>query len=1507
MKRRVYFFRAGLLRALALLLTAIELPAQLVNDGATNTLANVTNSFAGDVTVGTNGSFTLLTLSDNALLINSLRGVIGRNATAQANEVRLISPTARWQPGTTLYIGSNGPFNRLVISNGAQVVGNSLGNAGIMGQNSSSFSNLALVTGAGSVWSNRGALKIGFSGARNQLVVSNGARVHSVDQCYVGLLASSTNNRVMVTGGGSLWSSDAGINFGLNGTGNRLSVLAGGGVLDDVGEIGGLGGFNVVDVTGPGTFWTNTGTFQVGSGSAVNQLTVSDGAVITAGIYGSVGGSSSSASLNTATVTDLGSMWLIDGDLYVGRDGPLNRLFVSNGGLVAATNLFVGFQPTATSNRVTVNGGTLRVTNAVGTGVLDVRRGTNQLVSGLVEADRLLVTNGTSRFEMLGGTLVTRGAILTTLNNGSGMDVGQSGGGSAFWDVRPGLLNHFVANSLYIGNASTSNQLLVSSGARLTNGSVGYVGSGIGADGNSATVTGPGSRWDMGNELRVGERGAFNRLTVADSGRVASGAGRLGMIGTTGNNNLALVTGAGSTWSNTFHLFVGEAGSGNQLQVDDGGLVVSDSGTVGLFATSSGNTATVTGSSSEWRVANTLEVGDSGSFNRLLVNDGATVRNQNLHLGVTAASSNNIVIVTGSGSLLNNHQNVIVGFSGPGNQLLITNGASVVAAVDGFLGHDPGANNNVALVTGTGSMWTIGDGLLVGYQEDGNQLVVSNGGVVANRIGHLGYFSIANNNVAVVTGAGSVWSNRLSLNVGFDGAGNRLVVSNGATVAVGANAVLGAANTASSNAVLVTGSGSACLVSSNLVVGSNGAFNVLRISDGGRVANDQGFIGANSIRNTVWIADTNSVWTNRSTLTLGNVRSQNQLVISNGAGVHSAGTRIGHGEYNEGGASGNSVLVYGAGSYWSNSGSIYIGYDGDFNRLTVTNGGRVVSTSGGEIGYNSGLGNPTSVVYDNSAIVSGPGSLWSMGGGLNLGRNGRSNRLQVDNGGKVISAGGQIGDLDGFVNSVTVSGPDSVWSNTGPLTVGEDQSERNTLAVSNGALVSASSLSIRGSSSGTGNKVVVDNATLRVTNGLGTGFLRVQYGSNVFNSGLIDVDRLDLTSPNGAFYFNRGTLITGGGTIDNGSPFIISAANSLPRIWQIRPGGGDLSVRGGVIIGTNSGFANNLVQLNGGTLRVTNVSASSTFDLRRGTNQLTSGVMEVDGLLMTNTAGILEFNGGTLRTRSTTCNNGRVVVVGNGINTAALELLGGTHSFANNLVVAGNAALGGNGAVNGNVTNFGAINPGLSAGSLRVNGNLKLQNSSVLAFELGGLVPTNHHDQLTVTNFTELAGTLSLSLINAFYPAPTNSITLMKFASFSGQFANVPLAGARLNTTDNRASFFVSYTPSSVMIGGAQYADSDGDGMSDLKELLAGTDPNDPNSVLKFTSIARDPLGRYAIQFQSVEGKSYWVEYANALTNWQTVNGAFFTQPASNHLQWIDDGSLTGGLPPRRAYRIRLQ
>ena len=108
---------------LALLLAAFSAGAQIVPDGATNTLSNVTNTITGDVTVGTNGSLTLLILTNNALLTNSANGVIGRNTGANSNSAGLTGANSRWLVLNDAFVGSNGLFSLLVLGNGA-LVGN---------------------------------------------------------------------------------------------------------------------------------------------------------------------------------------------------------------------------------------------------------------------------------------------------------------------------------------------------------------------------------------------------------------------------------------------------------------------------------------------------------------------------------------------------------------------------------------------------------------------------------------------------------------------------------------------------------------------------------------------------------------------------------------------------------------------------------------------------------------------------------------------------------------------------------------------------------------------------------------------------------------------------------------------------------------------------------------------------------------------------------------------------------------------------------------------------------------------------------------------------------------------------------------------------------------------------------------------------------------------------------------------------------------------------------------
>ncbi len=400
------------------------------------------------------------------------------------------------------------------------------------------------------------------------------------------------------------------------------------------------------------------------------------------------------------------------------------------------------------------------------------------------------------------------------------------------------------------------------------------------------TISGVQSNWT--GVYCVGSNTFLDVLQILNGGVLtSSGGGTIGFLMGASNNNV-LVSGSGSIWSNQSGATIGNLDSGNSLVVSNGGLVYGNGQiSSGNSSFSSNNLIVVTGTNSVLKNIE-MSIGSVGASNQLIIaNGGALFNSSDGRLGFSNSSKNNLVTVTGPGSLLSNVFGMYVAFSGVGNGLIISNGGAVVCNSTSFIGYDVHASNNFAIVTGTGSVWKIllpFSDLQVGSQGPQNLLVVTNGGAVFDNNGFVGAFSSGSNNTAIVTGPGSVWSNRANLSVGsgFGTRSNQLFISNGGAVFnnVGTiNDVGGGSN----QVVTVSGTGSVWSNSSDLYVGGGGPGNTLTVTNRGAVFNANGFVGfSNSSSNNTVFVDFFSVWNNSGNLYVGYDGSSNRLVIAPG-------------------------------------------------------------------------------------------------------------------------------------------------------------------------------------------------------------------------------------------------------------------------------------------------------------------------------------------------------------------------------------------------------------------------------------------------------------------------------------------------------------------------------------------------------------------------------------------------------------------------------------------------
>lgn len=189
------------------------------------------------------------------------------------------------------------------------------------------------------------------------------------------------------------------------------------------------------------------------------------------------------------------------------------------------------------------------------------------------------------------------------------------------------------------------------------------------------------------------------------------------------------------------------------------------------------------------------------------------------------------------------------------------------------------------------------------------------------------------------------------------------------------------------------------------------------------------------------------------------------------------------------GSNGN-VTVTGSGSHWTNTNSLFVGYDGS-GTLNIQSGGGV-NTSSAVVGRHAG----------SAGFVNIDGGFLNSTGQIRIGEVGNGT-FTVQNGGGVTNSFAIVGDAAGVTGTVTVNGNGSMWTSSSDLTVGNFGI--GALTIQNGAIVTNDNAIIAANLGSTGT-VVVDNGTWSSGSGLhvgegGAGTLTIQNGGAVNNNG----------------------------------------------------------------------------------------------------------------------------------------------------------------------------------------------------------------------------------------------------------------------------------------------------------------------------------------------------------------------------------------------------------------------
>ena len=499
------------------------------------------------------------------------------------------------------------------------------------------------------------------------------------------------------------------------------------------------------------------------------------------------------------------------------------------------------------------------------------------------------------------------------------------------------------------------------------------------------------------------------------------------------------------------------------------------------------------------------------------------------------------------------------------------------------------------------------------------------------------------------------------------------------------------------------------------------------------------------------------LWNVNGVLTVG-VAADGTLEITNGSQVITGPGRIAAGA-----GSTASVRVTGVGSRWENAGGFYVGDTGN-GTLTIDGGGSLLS-GGGFVGSE-----PGSVGH---LIITGPGTRWQGAMAqvihvadaltasadetgrteiiVTIGRHGTGD-VTISNGAMVTADGGLVylGYWSDGIGTLTVTGPNSVWVNTGEIHVG--YMGTGTLVISDGGSVTSAGALIGGISA-----------------------VRSKYGPG----------SVLVTGPNSLWRTGAGAygLAVGGG------------------------GSGDLTISAG---GRVESLYASVSSETAGQARVTVMGQDSAWELERylvvgsGSKARYGDLLIEDGGRVSDTDGYVgwKIHGvGTVIVagpNSIWTNSGSLYIGGDSLGDGGqgrLTVRDAGLVEAHDLTIWSQGTIDGDGMLRASkVINHGIIRPGNSIGTMTIDGSLTMDSNSVLETEIDN---SGHSDKLAVTGNVEIVhGTVKVVPTEVITAA--QQYTIMEANGVSGKFDGVDATLLHVNSPIRIAE--LGYEPNAVLL-----------------------------------------------------------------------------------------------------------